>query len=77
MAARPYQNKVVVVVVGWVGGGRPQWFHVREENFQLALTKIVPWFFALDHIHYSRWIPVHKGEFYSEEDKACILCYCH
>ena len=35
---------------------------IREGNFLLyidALTKLVPWFFALDHTHYSRWIPVH------------------
>ena len=35
---------------------------IREADFQLyvdALTKIVPWFFALDHTHYARWIPVH------------------
>lgn len=25
-----------------------------------ALTKIVPWFFALDHAHYARWTPVHR-----------------
>ena len=24
-----------------------------------ALIKTVPWFFALDHTHYTRWIPVH------------------
>ena len=24
-----------------------------------SLTKIVPWFFALDHTHYSRWVPIH------------------
>ena len=24
-----------------------------------ALTELVPWFFALDHTNYSRWIPVH------------------
>ena len=22
----------------------------------------MPWMFALDHIHYSRWLPVHIGE---------------
>ena len=39
--------------------------HVRsiaEGNFLLyidALTKIVPWFFALGYIHYARWITVH------------------
>lgn len=35
---------------------------IREADFKLyvdALTKIVPWFFALDHTHYARWIPVH------------------
>ncbi len=35
---------------------------IREADFLLyidALTKIVPWFFALDHVHYARWIPVH------------------
>ncbi|KAG1664155.1 hypothetical protein GQR58_019968 [Nymphon striatum] len=24
-----------------------------------ALTELVPWFYALDHTHYARWIPVH------------------
>lgn len=41
---------------------------LREGNFQLyieALTKIVPWFFALDHTHYSRWIPVHLRDMVS------------
>lgn len=35
---------------------------IREGNFQLyieSLTKIVPWMFALDHTHYSRWLPIH------------------
>ena len=35
---------------------------IRERNFELyieSLTKIVPWFFALDYTHYSRWVPVH------------------
>jgi hypothetical protein len=34
----------------------------REENFALyveSLKAIVPWFFALDHHNYARWIPVH------------------
>ena len=46
---------------------------IREGNFQLyieALTKIVPWFFALDHIHYSRWIPVHLRD-------MVLLQECH
>ena len=35
---------------------------LREADFSMyldALTEIVPWFFALDHINYARWIPVH------------------
>lgn len=34
----------------------------REGNFQLyieSLSQIVAWMFALDHTHYSRWLPVH------------------
>ena len=34
----------------------------REANFQLyveVLEVLAPWFFALDHINYSRWLPVH------------------
>ena len=35
---------------------------LREANFTMyldALTELIPWFFALDHTHYSRWIAVH------------------
>lgn len=35
---------------------------IRTGNFQLyidILTKIVPWFFALDRVHYARWLPIH------------------
>jgi len=41
---------------------------IREANFLLyidALTKIVPWFFALGHTHYARWIPVHLHDMVS------------
>ncbi len=34
----------------------------REGNFSLyveCLKAIVPWFFALDHHNYARWIPIH------------------
>lgn len=33
-----------------------------EGNFQLyveTLTQLLPWMFALDHTHYSRWLSVH------------------
>ena len=35
---------------------------LREGNFELyveSLTQIMPWVFALDHTHYSRWFSVH------------------
>ena len=35
---------------------------IREANFLLyieALSKIVPWFLSLDHMHYSRWVSIH------------------
>ncbi len=35
---------------------------IRTGNFKLyvqSLTKLVPWFFSLDHFNYSRWISVH------------------
>ena len=32
----------------------------REANFLLYVeSKIIPWMFALDHIHYARWLTVH------------------
>jgi hypothetical protein len=44
---------------------------IREADFLLyidALTKIVPWFFALGHIHYARWISVHLRDMISLKD---------
>ena len=38
---------------------------IREADFQLFSFKIVPWFFALDHSHYARWIPVHLHDLIS------------
>ena len=35
---------------------------LREGNFYLyldSLNHLAPWFFALDRIHYARWLPVH------------------
>lgn len=34
----------------------------RTINFDLyveALEELIPWFFALDHINYARWLPIH------------------
>ena len=46
---------------------------LREGYFQLylsALSKIVPWFFALDHTNYARWLPVHLRDTHSLKDVA-------
>ena len=35
---------------------------LREGNFYLyldSLNQLAPWFFALDRVHYARWLPVH------------------
>ena len=35
---------------------------VREGDFLLytaSIKKLLPWMFALDHIHYARWLTVH------------------
>ena len=44
---------------------------IREADFELyvdALTQIVPWFFALDQIHYARWIPVYLRDMVTLKD---------
>ncbi len=43
----------------------------RTGNFNLyldVLEALVPWFFALDHINYARWIPVHIRDMKSLPD---------
>ena len=45
---------------------------IREGNFQLyieSLVKITSWMFALDHIHYSRWLPVHIRDMMTLSEK--------
>ena len=40
---------------------------LREANFELnidAVSKIVPWFFGLDHTNYARWLPIHLRDMY-------------
>ena len=35
---------------------------LRQASFAMyldALTELTPWFFALDHTNYARWIPAH------------------
>lgn len=40
---------------------------LRTSDFQLhvyveSLAQIVPWFFALDHVHYARWLSGHMPD---------------
>ena len=45
---------------------------LREANFQLyveSLTQLMPWMFALDHTHYSRWLSVHIRDISTLADK--------
>ena len=30
--------------------------------YTVSLERILPWIFAFDHIHYSRWLPVHHQD---------------
>ena len=39
-----------------------------------ALTNSVPWFFALGHTNYARWIPVHLRDMVAQEDKHPDVC---
>ncbi|KAK3880703.1 hypothetical protein Pcinc_014858 [Petrolisthes cinctipes] len=45
---------------------------LREGNFELyvqSLTQVMPWMFALDHTHYSRWLSVHIRDLMDLIDK--------
>ena len=44
---------------------------VRQGNFKLyvdSLTKLTPWFFAMNHGNYARWLPVHIRDMASLEN---------
>ncbi|XP_061580540.1 uncharacterized protein LOC133446517 [Cololabis saira] len=54
---------------------------LREGNFQLyveTLTQLLPWMFALDHTHYSRWLSVHVRDMMVLSDKhpAILAEFC-
>ena len=45
---------------------------IRESNFKLFVShlhNIIPWMFALDQIHYTRWLTVHIEKILSLEVK--------
>ena len=42
--------------------------NIRESNFKLLVSylhDIIPWMFALDHIHYARLLTIHVAELLS------------
>ena len=46
---------------------------LREANFELyidAVSKIVPWFFGLDHTNSARWLPIHLRDMCRLNDVA-------
>ena len=46
---------------------------IRQANFDLyidTLSNMVPWFFALNHTNYARWIPVHLRDMCALQHKA-------
>ena len=49
---------------------------LREADFKLyteSLAQIAPWFFALDHSNYARWIPIHLQDIVTLGDKHPCL----
>jgi len=45
---------------------------LREGNFQLyvqTLAQLLPWMFAMDHTHYSRWLSVHVRDMMALSEK--------
>jgi len=45
---------------------------IRTRNFDLycrSLVQLAPWFFALDHTHYARWLPIHIRDMVSLHDR--------
>ena len=45
---------------------------LRDSKFSLYVAvfkKLAPWFFALDHTHYSRWVPIHIRDMMSLQER--------
>ena len=48
----------------------------REANFEMFVTClkcIIPWMFALDHVHYARWLPVYLRDLETLDEFAPSL----
>ncbi|XP_078492496.1 uncharacterized protein LOC144748319 [Ciona intestinalis] len=44
---------------------------IRSRDFELykySLSRVLPWFFALNHTHYARWVSVHLNDMLTLED---------
>ena len=50
---------------------------LRQGNFELyieSLKKLAPWMFALDHINYTRWLPIHLRDMSLLKHKYPEMC---
>ena len=50
---------------------------LRQGNFELyieSLKKLAPWMFALDHINYARWLPIHLRDMLILKHKHPEVC---
>ena len=50
---------------------------LRQANFELyieSLKKLAPWMFALDHINYVRWLPIHLRDMLLLKHKHPEIC---
>ncbi len=64
-----YWNQTLELALLFLGFLRAQ----REGNFMLyveTLGKLLPWMFAFDHYHFSRWLSVHVKDLYELCEKA-------
>ena len=42
--------------------------------YAVSLERILPWIFAFDHIHYSRWLPVHYQDMETLRENSNVIC---
>ena len=45
----------------------------REANYEMyveCLGKMVPWMFAIDHVHYARWLTVHSQDLFLLKERS-------
>ena len=42
--------------------------------YTVSLERILPWVFAFDYIHYSRWLPVHYQDMETLRENSNVIC---